>query len=191
MQKIALVALLATSALTARVPLRKQSLTKQNLLDYKTRLINGENKFLDNGLGQDIPVKDYMNTQYFVDVQVGTPAQTFTVVPDTGSSNLWIYSSKCWAAVCWYHDKYDASKSSTYKADGQKFGITYGSGSISGFVSEDKAHLGDATSDMKFGEIESVSGIAFYASQMSGILGLAYGSISVDGLATFVDSSDL
>jgi hypothetical protein len=44
---------------------------------------------------------------------------------------------------------------------------------------------------MGFGEIESVSGIAFYASQMSGILGLAYDTISVNHLPTFVDSSTL
>lgn len=104
---------------------------------------------------------------------------------------MWIYSSKCNAVVCWYHDKYDASKSSTYKAVGDKFDISYGSGSINGFVSQDTTKLGDATSQMQFGEIEAVSGVAFYASQMSGILGLAYGSISVDKLPTFVDSSDL
>lgn len=192
MNKLTLIALLATSALSAKIPLRKQAITKQAFHDYRERLVNGqEPKFLDNGLGQDIPVKDYMNTQYFVDVQLGTPAQTFTVVPDTGSSNLWVYSSKCTAVVCWYHSTYDAKKSSTYKANGEKFDISYGSGSISGFVSEDAAVLGDAKSSMKFGEIESVSGVAFYASQMSGILGLAYGTISVDKLPTFIDSSDL
>jgi len=37
-------------------------------------------------------MKDYMNTQYFANVAIGTPAQTFLVVPDTGSSNLWVYS---------------------------------------------------------------------------------------------------
>lgn len=105
---------------------------------------------------------------------------------------MWLYSHKCWAIVCWYHSTYDSSKSSTYKANGEKFDITYGSGSISGFVSQDTATLGGATSaTMEFGEIESVSGVAFYASQMSGILGLAYGSISVDKLPTFVDSSSL
>lgn len=193
MKKVALVALLATTALTAKIPLKKRTLAMEAVQAYRERITNGEPaKFLDNGLiGSEIPVKDYMNTQYFVEVQVGTPAQTFTVVPDTGSSNLWIYSSKCSAVVCWYHDKYDASKSSTYKADGEKFDITYGSGSINGFVSQDAAKLGDAVSQMKFGEIESVAGIAFYASQMSGILGLAYDTISVDHLPTFVDSSDL
>src|SRR5574343_872173 len=43
---------------------------------------------------------------------------------------------------------------------------------------------------MGFGEITSASGLAFYASQMSGILGLAYDTISVDKLPTFVDSSN-
>lgn len=191
MRKISVIALLVASVLTAKIPLRKQQVTKQAFLEYKDRVTTGQRKFLDNGLGSDIPVKDYMNTQYFVDVQVGTPAQIFTVVPDTGSSNLWMYSSKCKAVVCWYHSTYDASKSSTYKSNGEKFDISYGSGSISGFVSEDVAKLGDATSSMQFGEIESVSGVAFYASQMSGILGLAYGSISVDHLPTFVDSSNL
>jgi saccharopepsin len=129
-----------------------------------------------------------MNTQYFVEVEVGTPAQKFTVVPDTGSSNLWMYSSTCNAIPCWYHDKFDATKSSTYTKNGESFKIQYGSGGIDGFVSQDTVTLGDATTaNFGFGEVTSVSGVAFYASQMSGILGLGYGSISVDHLPTFID----
>jgi hypothetical protein len=45
--------------------------------------------------GEHVDINDYMNTQYFIEATVGTPPQPFTVVPDTGSSNLWIYSSKC------------------------------------------------------------------------------------------------
>lgn len=44
---------------------------------------------------------------------------------------------------------------------------------------------------MGFGEVTGVSGVAFYASQMSGILGLGYGSISVDKLPTFLDQTNL
>lgn len=52
--------------------------------------------------------------------------------------------------------------------------------------------MGDAeATTMYFGEVTSISGMSFYASQMSGILGLAYGSISVDALPTFIDSSNL
>lgn len=44
---------------------------------------------------------------------------------------------------------------------------------------------------MGFGEISEVSGASFYASQMSGILGLAYDTISVNNLKTFFDLNDL
>lgn len=40
---------------------------------------------------------------------------------------------------------------------------------------------------MKFGEVTSVEGTSFLASSMTGILGFAYNTISVDKLPTFMD----
>ena len=134
MQKYVIAALFASCAIAAKIPLTKRPLSKATYMDLKERSENGE-IFATNGLRGNIPLKDYMNTQYFAEVQVGTPSQSFTVVPDTGSSNLWIYSQSCYAIPCFYHDKYDSKKSSTYKKDGRAFKITYGSGSIDGFVS--------------------------------------------------------
>jgi hypothetical protein len=142
-------------------------------------------------LGDSVPINNYLNVQYFIEVEVGTPPQKFTVVPDTGSSNLWMYSSTCWSIPCWYHATYNKKKSSSYSVDGGDFGITYGSGSVKGSISNDIARMGNATSPMGFGEVTSVSGVSFYASQMSGILGLAYDSISQGGLPTFMTNSDL
>ena len=150
-----------------------------------------EDKVWDFDQDHELPMKDYMNTQYFVEVEIGKPPQKFTVVPDTGSSNLWVYSKKCWAIPCWYHKIYDSSKSSSYQSVGIEFKITYGSGSIKGFESSDVAYLGMASSRMTFGEIKQVSGVSFYMSPMSGILGLAYDSISVGRLPTFLDKSNL
>ncbi len=66
----------------------------------------------------EVNIHDYMDAQYYIDIEIGTPSQNFKVVPDTGSSNLWVYSKKCWSVPCWTHDTYDESKSSTYVADG-------------------------------------------------------------------------
>jgi len=152
------------------------------------QMTNVADKFLG---GEKINVTDFMNAQYFVDVEIGTPPQKFTMVPDTGSSNLWVYSHKCWAIPCWTHATFDNSKSSTYQKDGQAFNITYGSGGIKGTAGQDVAMIGDITATMKFGEVTSASGASFLASKMSGIMGLAYDTISVDGFKTFMDVNTL
>merc|ERR1712110_921115 len=114
-----------------------------------------------------------MNTQYFAEISVGTPAQSFKVVPDTGSSNLWLYSKSCHSIACLRHSRYSSKNSSTYVADGADFKIEYGSGGVEGFQSKDVVHMGDASATMSFGEIKKTSGAMFLVSQLDGILGLA------------------
>eukprot|EP00349_Pseudokeronopsis_sp_Brazil_P005594 CAMPEP_0202959442 /NCGR_PEP_ID=MMETSP1396-20130829/3616_1 /ASSEMBLY_ACC=CAM_ASM_000872 /TAXON_ID= /ORGANISM="Pseudokeronopsis sp., Strain Brazil" /LENGTH=342 /DNA_ID=CAMNT_0049678001 /DNA_START=102 /DNA_END=1130 /DNA_ORIENTATION=+ len=163
------------------------------LLREKDRLMNlGSAKFLQqNQESEWLGLKDYENTQYFIQADIGTPKQSFTVIPDTGSSNLWVYSSKCTNYVCSYHETYDAEASSTYEADGADFKISYGSGDIDGYFSKDTAYLGEYYAPgFAFGEISKVSGVAFYASQLSGILGLGYSSISIENVPTFVEAAE-
>jgi hypothetical protein len=53
-------------------------------------------------------------------VSLGTPEQFFSVIFDTGSSNLWVPSSKCalFNIACRLHRKYNAARSKTYKVGG-------------------------------------------------------------------------
>ena len=84
-----------------------------------------------------VELKDFMNAQYYGDIALGTPPQTFTVVFDTGSANLWVPSAHCkgFNIACLLHRRYTSSRSSTYTEEGHAFSIRYGSGSMSGYTS--------------------------------------------------------
>lgn len=133
MQKFIFACLLVGATFGENIPLHKKTLTKQSVL--KERQVRAITEIKHSTNERDVPIKDYMNTQYFVEASIGTPPQKFIVVPDTGSSNLWVYSSSCKAIPCWYHDTYKSDESSTYIKDGADFDINYGSGSVDGFVS--------------------------------------------------------
>lgn len=133
-----------------------------------------------------IVINDYENSQYYGEINLGTPDQKFNVIFDTGSSDLWVASSKC-DDSCGRHAKYDSAKSSTYIANGTSFDIMYGSGPVSGFQSVDNLNMGGlVVKDQMFAEVTNAEGLgaAYKLGKFDGILGMAFEVLSVNDVPT-------
>lgn len=128
-----------------------------------------------------VPLTNYMDAQYFGEISIGTPPQTFQMIFDTGSSNAWVPSSKCKSLACFNHQRFEAEKSSTFKANGTEFAIRYGSGSVEGIISQDTMVVGGIEiKDQSFGETLKEPGLTFAFGKFDGIFGLGYDTIAVE-----------
>jgi cathepsin D len=152
----------------------------------------------DDGKDENVIIKDYANAQYYGTVHIGEPQQEFTVIWDTGSSDLWVPRKGCQncgyclpftenTSVC--KDKYDSTQSTDFEEDGSDFAIQYGSGSVTGFFSKDTVTLAQdiAVKHQKFAEVNDAlgMGIGYVMGKFDGILGLAFDSIAIGGSTVF------
>ncbi|KAK4745578.1 hypothetical protein SAY87_011890 [Trapa incisa] len=178
-----------------RVSLKKQNLDLNSVSaamitpgrhqSYLSKFGLRGNNISDDPNSDIIYFKNYRDIQYYGEIGIGSPPQRFQVVFDTGSSNLWIPSSKClFSIACYLHSKFRAGLSSSYRKIGIPCTIDYGSGSISGVFSQDNVKLGDfIIKDQEFIEARKEGFLPFVVSQFDGVLGLGFQDISV-GQAT-------
>ncbi|KAM8816606.1 cathepsin E isoform 2-T2 [Rhynchonycteris naso] len=133
------------------------------------------------------PLINYFDMEYFGTISIGSPPQNFTVIFDTGSSNLWVPSVYCTSAACKTHARFYPSQSNTYSAAGSRFFIQYGTGSLSGIIGADQVE-GLTVVNQQFGESITEPGQSFVDAEFDGILGLGYPSLAVGGVTPVFDN---
>ncbi|NXB23279.1 PEPA protein, partial [Rhagologus leucostigma] len=135
------------------------------------------------------PLENYMDDEYFGTISIGTPPQEFTVVFDTGSSNLWVPSVFCSSPACRNHNRFNPAESSTFLSTNDTLFIAYGTGSMTGVLGYDTINVaGINVRNQIFGLAETEPGDFFYYTPFDGILGLAFPSIASSGATPVFDN---
>ncbi|KAM7054832.1 chymosin-like [Molossus nigricans] len=181
---LAVLALSQGSGIT-RIPLHKgksirKALRERGLLDdfLRTHQYAASSKYKAGKVASE-PLFNYLDCQYFGKITIGTPPQEFTVVFDTGSSDLWVPSVYCKSNACQNHHRFDPAKSSTFQDMGEPLTIQYGTGSMEGVLGYDTVTVSSIVDrHQTVGLSTQEPGDVFTYSQFDGILGLAYPSLA-------------
>ncbi|KAM8818786.1 renin [Rhynchonycteris naso] len=136
-----------------------------------------------------VALTNYLDTQYYGEIGIGTPPQTFKVIFDTGSANLWVPSTKCSPlyTACEIHSLYDSLESSSYMENGTEVTIHYGSGKVKGFLSQDMVTVGGITVTQTFGEVTELPLMPFMLAKFDGVLGMGFPAQAVGGVTPVFD----
>ncbi|MCD9560539.1 hypothetical protein HAX54_019236 [Datura stramonium] len=161
-----------------RLELKRQALDLNNIRGARiyAKDLKGSNRNLASLDEQVIYLKNYQDVQYYAEIGIGSPPQHFTVVFDTGSSNLWVPSSRCFFSIaCYLRSRYKSRLSNTYTKIGKSCKIPFGSGSVYGFFSQDDTKVGGAVIKQQvFTEVTREGYFTFLHARFDGVLGLGF-----------------
>ncbi|KAF9209814.1 1,3-beta-glucanosyltransferase [Haplosporangium sp. Z 27] len=129
-----------------------------------------------------------LDTQWVAALSIGTPQQEFSVVFDTGSSDLWVSSVSCQTSLCANLRRFITTRSRTFQQGSQQWSITYADNSqVSGLTGVDYVEVGGIkVANQTFG-LASVNTGSTASSGADGIIGLGFDSnVEISGSTTLM-----
>lgn len=149
----------------------------------------------------------YADSEYYGLIQVGTPAKSYNVILDTGSSDLWLVAqgatsssshssgvsigSPTASSTSATGAAFTPSSSSSFKSSSSTFQITYGSGSASGTVGTDTITQGSYTVTNQAFAVVNKATSGLLSGDVSGIMGMAFEALASTNSAPFWQSAKI
>ncbi|KAJ5172928.1 Peptidase A1 [Penicillium capsulatum] len=149
---------------------------------YARQTLQKKNADTDR-VGQ-VDTDDVQNdSMYLAQVGIGTPARTFYLHFDTGSADLWVWSTKMPSVTLSqhkHHKIFDPRRSTSFKSkESAAWKISYGDGSsASGTVGIDNVSIGGLVVKGQTVELAESISAQFAGGASDGVLGLAFGSLN-------------
>jgi len=131
--------------------------------------------------GSVVTTPEEYDSEWLTPVQIGTPAQTLNLDFDSGSSDLWVFSTDTSSRYVNGQTQYAPAKSSTSaKLSSARWSISYGDGSSSsGIVYTDVVKIGSlSVAKQAVESAQTVSSSFTSESNLDGLLGLAFSSLN-------------
>ncbi|KAK7048160.1 acid protease [Favolaschia claudopus] len=128
------------------------------------------------------PLTDADEDLWFGTITVGTPAQTFTVDFDTGSSDTFLPAVGC-DSTCDGHTLFNTAASTTAVNTTDPFFLQFGAGNATGFVFTDSVTVAGVTARSQAVGASNHYSVEFEADEFppDGLVGMAFPALSVFG----------
>ncbi|CDO69669.1 hypothetical protein BN946_scf184851.g57 [Trametes cinnabarina] len=176
------------------IPLLRRSRPRRNATELSDWLKSqkeileakyGNNPQQKRASGLNLITNQNADSSFYGSIAVGTPAISFNVILDTGSSDLWLAASDGVSTESDGIPTFDPSSSSTFTDLNTSFSISYGSGAARGTLGKDAVQFAGFQVDSQvFGVVTQVSQ-NLLNSPVSGLMGLGFQTIAASGATPF------